>query len=269
MHATSYILSYRGSGDPARHANLVAVLQWLKLQQLAEIILVEQDVASTLVGTTDVQGVRSVFAYNPGPFNKSWGFNIGTRLARGSLLAFGDADTMCRGLPAAIAASRSGIPVLRAFPGLTDLDAEQSDMLRDDLSCLADPSFALAAQPDRVTQGEHLPLCSGVVIFQRAYVSLLGGWDERFHGWGGEDDAMTVKVERAGLPLRIAANTQGFHLHHRRADAALAPDALYRGNLAILAQLRTMPDTALKRMCEIAWQIAGNPDMHRPMEKLA
>ena len=29
-----------------------------------------------------------------------------------------------------------------------------------------------------------------------------------------------------------------------------------------------MPDEALRRMCEVTRQLAGNPDMHRPMEKL-
>ncbi len=265
MHATSYILTYRESGDPARRANLVAVLGWLKLQQLAEIILVEQDVAPSLGDLALFPGLRMVFGYNPGPFNKSWGFNLAARHARGSLLAFGDADTICRSFPAAVAVSRSGVPVVRAFRGLVDLDEDASAMLREDLSCLSDPSFT-NAPTDRTSQGEHLPLCGGLVIFHRSYFSLLGGWDERFQGWGGEDDAMGVKVERAALPYRISPGPDGFHLHHRRANEAIAQDADYRNNLAVLEQLRTMPDVALKRLCEVSWQLAGNQDRHRPTE---
>jgi hypothetical protein len=51
--------------------------------------------------------------------------------------------------------------------------------------------------------------------------------------------------------------------------ATIAADPHYRNNLALLKQLRAMPDDALRRMCEVTAQLAGNPDMHRPMEKLA
>ena len=79
------------------------------------MIVIEQDVAPTLGDLASFPGLRTLFAYNPGPFNKSWGFNVGVRAGKGSLLAFGDADVLCRGLPAAVAAARSGAPVVRAF----------------------------------------------------------------------------------------------------------------------------------------------------------
>ena len=268
MQATSYIITYRATDDPARRANLEAVLAWLKLQPLGEVVVVEQDLAPTLGDLPSFPGLRSLFAHNPGPFNKSWGFNVGVRASRGSLLAFGDADVLCRGLPEAVAAARSGSPVVRAFSVAVDLDEAQSEMLRADLSCLGDPSFGAAAR-DRVQSAEIPPLCGGLVLFQRPILRMLGGWDERFLGWGGEDDAMDIKVRRAGRRGLILKGSPGFHLAHRRAGATIAADPLYRNNLALLQQLRDMPDEALRRMCEVTAQLAGNPDMHRPMEKLA
>ena len=157
MQATSYIITYRATDDPARRANLETVLAWLKLQPLAQVILVEQDVAPTLGDLPAFPGLRSLFAYNPGPFNKSWGFNVGVRASRGSVLAFGDADFLCRALPAAVTAARSGSPVVRAFSKAIDLDEANSDMLRADLSCLGDPSFGAIA-PDRTEPGEFPPM---------------------------------------------------------------------------------------------------------------
>jgi hypothetical protein len=266
LHATSYIITYRAADDPARRANLEAVLAWLKLQPLAEVIVVEQDAAPTLADLASFPGLRSLFAYNPGPFNKSWGFNVGVRASKGSLLAFGDADVFSRALPAAVAAARSGSSVVRAFSRLVDLDEAQSDMLRADLSCLGDPSFGATA-PDRTQSDEFPPLCGGLVLFQRQVLALLGGWDERFLGWGGEDDAMDIKVERAGLRGVMLKESPGFHLAHRRARRP-GEDPGHRNNLALLRQLRAMPDEALRRMCEVTLQLAGNPEMHRPMEKL-
>jgi hypothetical protein len=112
------------------------------------------------------------------------------------------------------------------------------------------------------------PLCGGLVIFQRQFLVLLGGWDERFLGWGGEDNAMDIKVQRAGLHGVMLAESPGFHLAHRRVGATIAADPYYRNNLALLEQLRQMPDENLRRMCEVTAQLAGNPDMNRPMEGL-
>ena len=268
MHATSYIITYRASDDPARRANLDAVLAWLKLQTLADVIVIEQDVAPTLGDLASFPGLRTLFAYNPGPFNKSWGFNVGVRAGKGSLLAFGDADVLCRSLPAAVAAARSGAPVVRAFSKAVDLDEDDSDALRSD-----PPASAILAsarpRPTVGESGEIVPLCGGVVLFQRQFLARLGGWDERFLGWGGEDDAMDIKVERSGARGAMVKGSPGFHLAHRRAGGTIAASPHYRNNLALLQQLRAMPDDALRRMCEVTAQLAGNPDMHRPMEKLA
>src|SRR5271155_1993577 len=80
---TAYIITYRAADDPARRANLDAVLAWLKLQPPAEVIVVEQGVAPTLGDLAPFPGLRSLFAYNPGPFNKSWRFNVGVRASKG------------------------------------------------------------------------------------------------------------------------------------------------------------------------------------------
>jgi hypothetical protein len=41
LHATSYIITYRATDDPARRANLDAALGWLRLQTLAEVVVIE------------------------------------------------------------------------------------------------------------------------------------------------------------------------------------------------------------------------------------
>lgn len=267
MHATSYIMTWRGAGDPARRANLDTVLQWLGLLRPAEIIVVEQDVAPSLTGLPAVAGLRVVFAYNPGPFNKSWGFNVGVRMSSGSVLAFGDADVVCGSLPAAVMQCRAGSPVVRAFRGINDLTEAESEMLRGDLSCISDPTF-VQRPPDRAALGEVPPVCGALVLFRREFFTLLGGWDERFLGWGGEDDAMDIKVRRAQIQPAIMNTTDGFHLHHLRSNAGIAQSPDYRNNLALLTQLRGLSDEALRRFCEVSTQLIGNPEMHRPMERL-
>lgn len=282
MLNTSYIITWRESGDPLRRANLVAVLTWLRGFALAEVVLVEQDVAPTLGDLPEAAAhpqLRRVFAYNPGPFNKSWGFNIGLRASRGSVVVFGDADVVCRELPQAVSACQAGAAAVRPFTGLRDLDSERSNWLREDLSCLSDPSF-----PGQATQrselGEHAPYCSGIVVMQRALALRVGGWDERFLGWGGEDDAMTVKLQRAGVALPVLNDAGGFHLCHRRDGATVTPATPgvgatasvhlhYADNLALLKQWHHLPDAAFWQLCEVSQQLMGDPDMHRPLDTAA
>ncbi len=268
MQATSIILTYRSCGDPARRTNLQAVLAWFAGQHPREIILVEQDIAPTTGDLPPVPGLRVLFAYNPGPFNKGWGLNVGVRAARGSLLVFGDADLLCPGLPAAIDLARAGAPVVRPFGSVLDLPPDASARLRQDLTRLGDPALARAGVP-RTAQGEHPPLCGGCVLFHPDIFILLGGWDERFLGWGGDDDAMGIKVQRAALPARVLETETAFHLEHGRARPGGGPAPLYQSNLALLSDLQALSDEALKRHCEITWQIAGHQDMHRPQEPLS
>ena len=60
------------------------------------------------------------------------------------------------------------------------------------------------------------------MLFQRQSLALLGGWDERFLGWGGEDNAMDIKDQRAGLRGVMLKGSPGFHLAHRRVGATIA-----------------------------------------------
>ena len=132
---------------------------------------------------------------------------------------------------------------------------------------LSDPGF-VQRPPDRAPAGEVPPVCGALVLFRREFYMLLGGWDERFLGWGGEDNAMDIKVARAQIQPLVLNIADGFHLHHARTNADIARSPYYRNNLALLEQLRSMSEEALRRFCEISMQLAGNPEMHRPMEKL-
>jgi predicted glycosyltransferase involved in capsule biosynthesis len=54
-----------------------------------EIIVVEQDIKKMV--TLD-PCVNHILAYNNGDFNRAWGFNVGSKVAKGNILIFGDGD---------------------------------------------------------------------------------------------------------------------------------------------------------------------------------
>ncbi len=45
--------------------------------------------------------------------------------------------------------------------------------------------------PNREGIGERIVFAGGSFVIRREAFVALGGWDERFRGWGGEDDALS------------------------------------------------------------------------------
>jgi glycosyltransferase involved in cell wall biosynthesis len=85
---------------PERLRNLRAVIERMNLQSMHRwryrLVLVEQDKEPRL--NDDLQSIVDVykFAYNPGPYNRSWGFNVGAKLIGDSakVICFLDADLL-------------------------------------------------------------------------------------------------------------------------------------------------------------------------------
>ncbi len=197
MHPVSYILTYRQGEGPQRRDNLAAVLGWLAQYPQFEPIVVEQDDAPRLTGALPHPRCTHVFAYNPGPFNKSWGFNVGFRCSQSPWLAFADADVIVgASLPETLAYLESGYQLVKPYRRLLDLDPEESRRVAaGEFDWL--PPRADGVAINREAGGEYIVFAGGVFLITRAAFMRVGGWDERFRGWGGEDNAMSYQLERA------------------------------------------------------------------------
>src|ERR1700733_14986521 len=103
MLPLAVIIGIRANAAEAdRVRNLRFFLQTLKAQDLPaasfKTILVEQDHAPSIVPAITALADRYQFAYNAGPYNRGWAFNIGAKLVRGQAeyLLFLDADVLLR-----------------------------------------------------------------------------------------------------------------------------------------------------------------------------
>lgn len=94
-----------------------------------------------------------------------------------------------------------------------------------------------AAPADASTVERYSNFRSGVVVVHRELWNLVGGMDDRFVGWGGEDDAFADACETlgAGPPLRLDGEL--WHLWHPPSKPDKT-DPLYRANLARYARYR-------------------------------
>ena len=264
MHKISYILTWRDGASSERRDNLFAVLTWLARYPEFEPILVEQDDAPHLSGALPHPACTQLFAYNPGPFNKSWGLNLGFRHSANAWLAFADADIVLGdALADTLEHLGKGYQAIKPYRRLLDLDDAESARVR---------AGEFEWQPQRIGDdasnregvGEHIVFAGGVFLVGRATFLRIGGWDERFRGWGGEDDAMSYRLERARVPAIELDRRPALHLAHLRPRAATFEQPHYAANRALLESYRQLDDAQLERFAEIQTQIIGHREKYRP-----
>jgi GT2 family glycosyltransferase len=263
VQALSYLITYRESGSSERRENLFAVLRWLGQWPETEVVVIEQDSVPRLERELLQANGGTRLAYNPGAFNKAWGLNVAARMARGPLLALADGDVIVpRALPEAAERCAPGQAV-KPYRSIVDLTAEQTARVRG-----GDWSFAPKREPgalkNREGQGEQVVFAGGLFLIRRDDYLQLGGFDERFVGWGGEDDAMTVKLQRAGVALSEIGDAPALHLWHPRSHESTLGQPHYAANRALLADYATYGDAELTRLCEVQRQTMGNRHKYRP-----
>ena len=214
-----------------RFVNLTRVLQWLKLMNVPniEIVILEQDSKPTLGIPLDTGlNIRHIFVRNEKLFNRAWGFNCAIRNTTNPILFFADSDMIVN--PVAITESinllrTNQFDVVSPFVHCLDLTVDETSNLN-----LATFNYDLEKPP----RG-GMNFCSGIVAYNRPALERIYAWDERFEGWGGEDDIQFMKTRQ--LLKYVTLNYKCFHMHHSRSknDGLNAHDN-YQNNLRLFWQ---------------------------------
>lgn len=200
-----------------RLRNLLACLAALRDQDFPrdqyQVTVVEEDTEPRWRGVVEPGCDRYVFAPRDGSFNKSWAVNVGVRHTGSGteLLCVLDADVLCD----------------RAFVSRNVIRLQQpgtgGHLTYRDMFCL-DPAASRRAIVARV--GERAPAVSrdelrgfilrrppGACVWLRTELFWkIGGMDERYEGWGGEDNDFVFRLDLAA-PLDIYRD-ELLHLHH-------------------------------------------------------
>lgn len=256
------IITFRQSDDQARRDNLLAVLDWLSRWPELPVVLVEQDEIPRLPDDLPFPNLHYRFVRNPGPFNKSWGLNVGARLTTASWLLFHDADIVFGdALDDALAARDQGHHAISPFKRMLDLNPDTSAHVRAGAFDWLPTDQNI---PDRAAQGEFLPLAGASILLSRSAYLAVGGWDERFLGWGGEDDAMSDLLRRARVPALTLNTRPALHLFHRRHSPSTPGQPNYRNNVALLEHQQQLSDAELTRSAAVRRTLIGNAEKYGP-----
>lgn len=247
-----------------RAVNLHAVLRWLSGMPDIEVVLVEQDRRPQLTPASLSPNCTYCFVHNEGPFNKAWGLNVGFRNSSGSVVGFGDADMVmdAAALMDCYARCHNEFEAMKPYDRHVDLTPEESEHVRNGNWTANPDRHGLPRNREGV--GEFVCFCGGLFLIRRDAYEEVGGFDEQFLGWGGEDDAMSSKLSRLGKHSASVSNQVACHLWHERSIAVRYFHPHYQQNVARVNWYTTCDDQSLMRICQQDRQSMGRPDKYAP-----
>ena len=199
-----------------RWLNAKAVLGALNHQDLPRwhyrIVVVEQGPQPILEKELAPLADRYLFAPNPGPYNRSWGLNIGAMLkgSKEGILCLTDADLLVPPgfLRKGLAAFQSGSLAFLPFEEVLYLDKDSTRRLIED-----HPADALDWHKRSDLKGQLFNTSQGGCIWVDARLyRRIGGHDEGFRGWGYEDRAFIHRLKSASSVRRLPGRL--LHLFH-------------------------------------------------------
>jgi N-terminal domain of galactosyltransferase len=157
-----------------------------------ECIVVEQSIAPEIELPPWVRYIHTPLPRPDLPYCRSWAFNVAARAARGAALILHDNDVL---VPARYAAE----VLARVREGWQFLDLKR---------------FIFYLSPEQRIATIAQNLHAGVsVVAERAAYEAIGGFDEGFIGWGGEDNDFWDRAESTGRAYAFGYLPM-IHLYH-------------------------------------------------------
>lgn len=225
-----YIILHRDrSTNKDRTRNLIKVIEHIRKDVNIPILVIEQDqhITYELCQKLLDKNIFYQFLYNPGLFNRSWGYNCAINMIKYNKLILADNDVVLDNNDLLDGLSYlESYDIVKPFTNLYDLEEQ------DTIKYINDNIFPSNRGNKRV----NLTAGTLMMITRNAFLQV-GGYDERFEGWGGEDDEMTLHlwkyINNNEITLHQSTGNL-FHLYHDRSlyDSWTQPN--YKNNYSYI-----------------------------------
>jgi hypothetical protein len=234
----SFIIGHRGA---ARRPHLRATIASIAAQTEVpvECLVVEQSTAPQIAQLLPlwVQYLHTPLPYPEMPYSRAWAFNLGARHARGRYLVFHDNDVCAPARYAAelVSVFRRGFEAARLQRFVFYLSGRHTQTIFDGNRITEDQP------PLEVVQN-----CQGhTIAVERDAYFAVGGHDEAFLGWGGEDNELFDRLRTR--KLHDCSYLPFLHLYHapQPGKAAVHPNTAY-----FEARMRIPALQRVRQLCE-------------------
>ncbi len=157
-----------------------------------EILVVEQD-RERLIQSDLPEGIRYFHARSEqsgADFNKSWALNVGARMAGAEYLLFHDADMLAPSdyVRSVCGVLDQGFEAVRPVRLVVDLNKTQTERL-----------YGGGRLENLRSLSDFVQNCPALFAVRKRAYWRIGGHDEAFSGWGGEDDELVQRLRTQRL----------------------------------------------------------------------
>jgi hypothetical protein len=217
----SFLIGHRGVD---RLPHLLATLRSIAGQTgiAFECVVVEQSVAPEIERSLPswVRYLHTPLPRPDLPYCRAWAFNVAARHAQGDILVMQDNDVL---IPERYAYEA----VSRVMEGWSFVDLKRFLFYLDEKTTMK--VFADGAPPREVTAVVTQNLDGGSIVVRRDAYDAIGGFDESFIGWGGEDNDFFDRARFLGCVNRFSYLPL-LHLEHppQPGKASVTSDAVKR-----------------------------------------
>lgn len=203
-----HIIIGHKNGSAKRERNLRFTIKYYRHYfKHAKILVIEQSTKTNLSNIKNIEYLHLPTKVNY--YNRSLGFNEGYRKTKSDILFFTDNDFLIhpkiiKDLPRYI----KKYEVFTPYNICQMLDEKETlEFIKKGPKHI--PTGGRARSKKNTSKG-------GAVIVSRKAYAKIGGHDEDFRGWGGEDDIFFYMASQLSRYGRIEGNVKMFHLNHER-----------------------------------------------------
>jgi GT2 family glycosyltransferase len=258
-------IGHRNS-TPDRLSNTKTVIDYYKsIAPNAEVMLIEQDATPALQETLR-KDVRYVHAYNKGSYNRSWAFNIAAKLTDRPVLFCMDNDVLLKSHTFYHAVNEkvgSGeFEIYKPYWWFLDLPLKRTHEFKNNGF-----KFQWADNTLHIRCPHIYWMMGGCVCVNRKKFLEIGGYNEKFRGWGGEDDEFSIRARALANTGKVANGElydfNLYHLFHNRTQDCTENQPGYQANVAELRKVEAMTPDQIRRYANDNLMNQGNLDKYR------